>query len=175
MIKGLSETEMLSLGCFLANCLWVFFLFFSNIKASADSWLRNTERTTRCKWISCLSEVILEYFQMDGVIIIGTFVALINPFYSAKQWSQGIRNGRTVHQDIVITTMFNRAVDDLVRDALFIERIAVSTHLLCHPRLSNSDSWHISGPRAALRPLSLPRQRQKAFLANFITMQELPT
>lgn len=64
-------------GCVLANCSC---FFFSNIKATADSWLRNTERTIRCKWISCLSEVILEYFQMDGVIIIGTFVALINPF-----------------------------------------------------------------------------------------------
>lgn len=66
------STEMLFLpGCFLANCLY--------IKATADSWLRNKERTIRCKWISCLSEVILEYFQMDGVIIIGTFGALLNP------------------------------------------------------------------------------------------------
>lgn len=77
-------------------------------------------------------------------------------------------------QDIVIRTMLNREVDDLVRVALFIERIAVSSYFCATQGCQALTAGTFPG-RVQHYGHPVRRQRQKAFLANFITMQELPT
>lgn len=119
-----------------------------NINVTAESWLRNIERTIRCKWISCLSEVILENFQMDAVIIIGTFVALINPLLSCQ--TMKLRYHKWAYS--TPTQCYHAHVKSCSRWWGHRRTVAISSHSLCHPRMSNSDSWHTSGPGVALRP-----------------------